>query len=79
MRRMKDMAALQQGMNFYGEMPDSYTLNINLDHPLVNGLVAQFRESESSEFKSLIADRRGYEARRDAISQQLMDKELDDR
>lgn len=78
MRRMKDMAALQQGMNFYGEMPDSYTLNINLDHPLVNGLVAQFRESESSEFKSLIADRRGYEARRDAISQQLMDKELDD-
>ena len=24
MRRMKEMAAMQQGMNFYGEMPDSY-------------------------------------------------------
>ena len=29
MRRMKDMAALQPGMNFYGEMSDSYTLVVN--------------------------------------------------
>lgn len=35
MRRMKEMAALQPGMNFYGEMPDSYSLVINTDHPLV--------------------------------------------
>lgn len=34
-RRMKEMAALQPGMNFYGEMPDSYSLVINTDHPLV--------------------------------------------
>lgn len=35
MRRMKDMAALQPGMSFYGEMPDSYNLIINTEHPLI--------------------------------------------
>lgn len=34
MRRMKEMAALQPGMSFYGELPDSYNLIINTDHPL---------------------------------------------
>lgn len=35
MRRMKEMAALQPGMNFYGQMPDSYSLAVNTDHPLI--------------------------------------------
>jgi molecular chaperone HtpG len=35
MRRMKDMAALGGGMNFYGELPDSYNLVVNPNHPLV--------------------------------------------
>lgn len=35
MRRMKDMAALQPGMNFYGELPDSFNLVVNTDSPLV--------------------------------------------
>ncbi|MDE6610681.1 MAG: molecular chaperone HtpG, partial [Muribaculaceae bacterium] len=35
MRRMKEMAALQPGMNFYGEMPDSYNLVVNTENPLV--------------------------------------------
>ncbi len=35
MRRMKDMAALQPGMSFYGELPDSYNLTVNTTHPLV--------------------------------------------
>lgn len=38
MRRMKDMAALQPGMNFYGEMPDSYNLVVNTSHPLIEKL-----------------------------------------
>ncbi len=36
MRRMKEMAALQPGMSFYGELPDSYSLVINVAHPLVS-------------------------------------------
>lgn len=35
MRRMKEMAALQPGMSFYGELPDSYNLIVNTEHPLV--------------------------------------------
>ncbi len=35
MRRMKDMAALQPGMNFYGELPDSYNLVVNTEQPLI--------------------------------------------
>jgi molecular chaperone HtpG len=39
MRRMKDMSALGGGMNFYGEMPDSYNLVINTSHPLITKIV----------------------------------------
>lgn len=35
MRRMKEMAAMQPGMHFYGELPDNYTLVVNTEHPLV--------------------------------------------
>ncbi|MCE1199125.1 MAG: molecular chaperone HtpG, partial [Marinilabiliales bacterium] len=35
MRRMKDMSRMQSGMSFYGELPDSYNLVVNLNHPLV--------------------------------------------
>lgn len=35
MRRMKEMAALQPGMNFYGDMPDSYSLVVNTSNPIV--------------------------------------------
>ena len=38
MRRMKEMAALQPGMNFYGELPDSYQLVVNVEHPLVKAI-----------------------------------------
>lgn len=38
MRRMKDMAAMQPGMSFYGELPDSYNLIVNTEHPLVKGI-----------------------------------------
>ncbi|MCM1067740.1 MAG: molecular chaperone HtpG [Muribaculaceae bacterium] len=38
MRRMKEMAALQPGMNFYGELPDNYTLVVNTEHPLVKSI-----------------------------------------
>ncbi len=40
MRRMKDMAAIQSGMSFYGEMPDMYTVILNSDHKLVKDILA---------------------------------------
>ena len=42
MRRMKDMSALQPGMmNFYGEMPDSYSLIINTENPVSKKVIEQ--------------------------------------
>ena len=35
MRRMKEMAEMQGGMNFYGDMPISYNMTVNLDASLV--------------------------------------------
>ena len=40
MRRMKEMAAIQPGMSFYGDMPDMYTVLINEEHPIVKRLLA---------------------------------------
>ncbi len=35
MRRMKEMANIQQGMSFYGEMPDMFNVILNSDHKLI--------------------------------------------
>lgn len=35
MRRMKDMAAMQPGMNFYSELPASYNIVVNTENPIV--------------------------------------------
>lgn len=39
MRRMKEMAAMQPGMNFYGQMPDMYSVVINTEQPAVRKIV----------------------------------------
>ena len=40
MRRMKEMSRFQQGMNFYGQMPDSFNLVLNADHRLVKEILS---------------------------------------
>ncbi len=50
MRRMKDMAAMGGGMNFYGEMPDSYNLIVNTDHKLVKRILEE-KENLSEQLK----------------------------
>ncbi len=55
MRRMKDMSKMQAGMSFYGEMPDSYNLVVNLSHPLVKKVLNEKDANLSTElaaFKS---------------------------
>ena len=51
MRRMKEMAAFQPGMNFYGEMPDSYNLIVNTEHPLI----AKIRENADANVTEKLA------------------------
>ena len=45
MRRMKEMANIQAGMSFYGEMPDSYNLVLNTEHPVVKRLLDEAKAS----------------------------------
>ena len=45
MRRMKDMAAMQPGMSFYGDLPDSYNMIINTEHPVIKKVM---NEAESA-------------------------------
>jgi len=45
MRRMKDMAQFGGGMNFYGDLPDSYNLVVNGRHTLVENLSNDLNES----------------------------------
>jgi molecular chaperone HtpG len=49
MRRMKEMSAHQQGMSFYGQMPDSYNLVVNTNHPLIQELVGKETSEEVQE------------------------------
>ena len=35
MRRYREMSALGGGMNFYGEMPSSYNIKVNMENPLI--------------------------------------------
>lgn len=40
MRRMKEMANIQAGMSFYGEMPDMFNLVLNSDHKLIKKVLS---------------------------------------
>jgi len=45
MRRMKEMSAMQPGLNFYGEMPDSFVLTINTANETVKTIVSEVCKS----------------------------------
>ena len=48
MRRMKEMSEMQGGMSFYGEMPTSYSLTVNLDYPLVKQVISDKENSKDT-------------------------------
>ena len=50
-RRMKEMAEMQPGMAFYGEMPDTYQVALNIDHPLIAKMISETESKEKEELK----------------------------
>ena len=48
MRRMKDMSQMGGGMNFYGELPDSYNLVVNPNHQIVNKISEDLQSKEGT-------------------------------
>ena len=55
MRRMQEMARLQPGLNFYGEMPKGYNVVLNTEHPLIERLLTSEKEAVEPKLSSLRA------------------------
>ncbi len=73
MRRMKQMSQFQPGMNFYGQMPDSYSIVLNTDHPLVKKVLADTEAGTAEALKPILSEIKGQEARL-AVLHQTQDK-----
>ena len=73
MRRMKDMARIQPGMGFYGEMPDMYSLVLNTDSELVRNVLTDSEAQTAESLKPIEAELRGLRARK-AVLQAEQDK-----
>ena len=69
MRRMKDMSRYQEGMGFYAQMPDSYSLVLNTDHPLVKEVLDNATKATADALKPVLSELRGQEARLAALEQ----------
>ena len=74
MRRMKEMSRYQQGMGFYGQMPDSYNLVLNSDHRLVKEILSSFNAELATALQPIESEIKGQEARLAALNQQTEKK-----
>lgn len=74
MRRMREMSAMQPGMSFYGEMPDSYNLVLNADHPLVKKVLSDEEAACADRLNPILADIRGWEARQSDLRDSQKDR-----
>ncbi len=70
MRRMKEMAQIQPGMSFYGEMPDMYNLVLNTDHALIKEVLGDSEAATSEALKPIEAELKGLHARQAILRQQ---------
>lgn len=52
-RRMKEMSAMQQGMSFYGEMPDMYQVALNVQHPLIKQMITEVQGKDKETIEAL--------------------------
>ena len=78
MRRMKEMSKFQAGMGFYGQMPDSYNIVLNSDHPLVKKVLDDSEAATAEALKPIVAELKGQEARLAAIRQAQDKKKYDE-
>ena len=74
MRRMKEMAALQPGMSFYAELPDSYNLIVNVEQPLIKRIIDEADKSLDSKVRPLQDE---IDSKNSEISKLRSDKDSD--
>ena len=78
MRRMKDMSRFQGGMAFYAQMPDSYNVVLNSDHPLILQVLNDEEEKCSEQLKPVVGEIRGQEARLAVLRQEQGKKKAEE-
>src|SRR5574344_2828238 len=69
MRRMKEMSRFQSGMSFYAQMPDSYSIVLNSDHPLIKSVLSDSETKTTETLKPIESEIKGQEARLAALRQ----------
>ena len=77
-RRMKEMSQFQQGMGFYAQLPDSYNLVLNADHPLVKKVLDDITANTAEELKPVASELKGQEARLAALHQSQDSKKAEE-
>ena len=78
MRRMKETSQFQQGMGFYAQLPDSYNLVLNADHPLVKKVLDDITANTATELKPVASELKGQEARLAALHQAQDNKKAEE-
>ena len=78
MRRMKEMARIQAGMSFYGDMPDMYNLVLNSDAPLIQAVLTDSEAATADELKPIEAELKGLGARQAVLRQEQDKKKPED-
>jgi len=78
MRRMKEMAAIQPGMSFYGEMADMYTVVLNEEHPLIKRVLADAEAGCADKLQPLDSENATLENRRKELYDARKDKKDDE-
>lgn len=78
MRRMREMSAMQPGMSFYGEMPESYNLVLNTDHPLILSVLSDEEKTCTDKLQPILSDIKGWEARQHDLREAQNKKKEDE-
>ena len=78
MRRMREMSAMQPGMSFYGEMPESYNLVLNTDHPLILSVLSDEEKACTDKLQPILSDIKGWEARQHDLREAQSKKKEDE-
>ena len=78
MRRMKDMAAMQPGMSFYGELPDSYNLIVNTESPVTRRIMEAADADLMPKLKPVMDNIAKFNSEAEEIRKSAKDGKLDD-
>ena len=69
LRRMKEASKFQAGMAFYAQMPDTFNLVLNSDHPLIKQVLEDGKTACATELQPVESELKGLEARLAALHQ----------